>query len=57
VNAEFWKSKIEHNMSRDAKIVRRLRADGWGVMTVWECRLAPTKVSALAKRVSMFLCG
>ena len=35
-NASFWKKKILGNKSRDAKITRVLRRDGWNVIRVWE---------------------
>ncbi|RYZ42442.1 MAG: very short patch repair endonuclease [Myxococcaceae bacterium] len=34
-NAEFWRSKIEANMARDADTDERLRAEGWTVVRVW----------------------
>lgn len=37
--AEFWAKKLEQNHARDAKVVDRLRRDGWRVATVWECAL------------------
>lgn len=49
---EFWKTKIAGNVQRDREAVQRLLADGWRVVTIWECaikgkaRLAP---EALAK--------
>lgn len=36
---EFWAGKVAANQARDAAAVARLRADGWRVMTVWECAL------------------
>lgn len=33
----FWVPKIQHNRKRDAKVVKRLRARGWRVLTIWEC--------------------
>jgi DNA mismatch endonuclease, patch repair protein len=38
-NAEFWKEKLEKNKRRDRAINRRLRADGWIVIRIWECVL------------------
>ena len=35
-NAEFWRTKIETNRSRDADTDERLRAEGWVVVRVWE---------------------
>jgi DNA mismatch endonuclease (patch repair protein) len=36
-NAPFWRTKILRNRRVDRKAYRALRADGWRVMTVWEC--------------------
>lgn len=36
-NSDFWKTKRTGNAARDRTILRRLRADGWHVLTVWEC--------------------
>src|SRR5690606_30209748 len=39
-NSRFWKDKFEANKARDQRNARRLRQDGWSVLTVWECSLA-----------------
>jgi DNA mismatch endonuclease (patch repair protein) len=33
---KFWRNKIERNMGRDRKVTRKLRADGWSVVRLWE---------------------
>ena len=33
---KFWRDKIERNMGRDRKVSRKLRADGWHVVRLWE---------------------
>jgi DNA mismatch endonuclease, patch repair protein len=38
-NVEFWTAKFENNKRRDRKVNRELRADGWHVIRVWQCRL------------------
>lgn len=35
-NPNFWKQKIERNMSRDREAVKKLKSDGWKVVIVWE---------------------
>lgn len=37
-NQAYWQPKIESNKSRDASVQARLEADGWRVLTVWECQ-------------------
>ena len=54
-NVEYWTPKIGRNKKRDAKAIRRLRADGWGVKTVWECQTG--QLDQLAKVISRFLDG
>ena len=39
-NAEFWLNKLTSNVKRDAVNVRKLRALGWTVLTIWECQVA-----------------
>ena len=33
---KYWREKIEGNMRRDRKVSRKLRADGWSVLRIWE---------------------
>lgn len=36
---EFWRAKIEGNAARDEAAEAALLADGWRVLTIWECAL------------------
>ena len=38
--AAFWAAKIARNRSRDRRVSRELRKEGWTVLRVWECKLA-----------------
>jgi len=38
-NTDFWKAKFASNTERDSRVEALLAADGWTVMTVWECRI------------------
>lgn len=38
-NREFWLEKFERNVERDAENERKLRKEGWEVLTVWGCEL------------------
>ena len=59
-NAAFWVEKIATNRSRDQVSNLQLRADGWRVLSVWECamrgrrRLPP---GAVVNRAEAFLRG
>lgn len=51
-NSEFWSTKIEGNIARDADTDARLRAAGWTVVRIWEHEppvAAATKVNAVIK--------
>lgn len=50
-NAEFWRQKIETNISRDQRKEAQLRDMGWNVMIVWECELRPLKRQATLERL------
>ena len=52
-NADFWKSKFERNMVRDAQKVRDLEALGWQVLIVWECEAS--RPESLSDRLHVLL--
>ena len=33
---KFWRDKLEGNMKRDRTVTKKLRADGWHVVRLWE---------------------
>jgi len=35
--SDFWTSKFDRNVARDARTARALRRSGWCVVTIWEC--------------------
>lgn len=39
-NTEFWQTKIENNINRDAHNQKLLTEMGWFVIVVWECELS-----------------
>src|SRR5262245_58300852 len=38
-NTEYWVGKVARNRARDADHDRRLKANGWDVLAVWECEI------------------
>ncbi len=38
-NRAYWTAKIDRNRRRDRRVTNELRALGYSVWTVWECRL------------------
>lgn len=39
-SSDFWETKIERNVERDHLNQVKLEADGWEVLTIWECQLS-----------------
>lgn len=52
-NAEFWAKKRRSNVERDARNVSELEAQGWQVLTVWECETR--KPEELPEKIAGFL--
>ncbi len=52
-NAKFWQSKREGNVARDKRNLRKLRKEGWKVLTIWECQTK--KPEKMVKRIVDFL--
>ncbi|NOK32263.1 very short patch repair endonuclease [Corallococcus exercitus] len=53
-NAEFWRTKIEANRTRDVKTDRDLIAAGWTPIRVWEhecVEAAATRVGAIVRAI------
>lgn len=49
----YWGPKLKKNTQRDRANERKLRAQGWDVLTVWECELQNTE--RLRRRLQVFL--
>ncbi len=57
---EFWLEKIGKNVERDKRDIRRLLAEGWRVLLVWECALrgrAKLSDEALTERLEEWICS
>ena len=50
-NPDFWKRKIETNISRDRKIIELLEKQGWNVIVIWECELRKTYASEVLEQL------
>jgi DNA mismatch endonuclease (patch repair protein) len=48
-NAGFWRAKVDGNQRRDRRVARQLRAEGWSVHRVWECRVSEPRTIARIK--------
>jgi DNA mismatch endonuclease (patch repair protein) len=52
-NRAFWKRKIEGNSTRDVRILRLLRKDGWKVLIIWQCETKD--MTTLERRILNFM--
>lgn len=55
-NTEFWQTKRQGNVERDRRQRRKLKNDGWSVLTVWECWTKDIQAK-LIPRLDEFLNG
>jgi len=46
---KFWRDKIERNMERGREVTRKLRADGWSVVRLWEHSIEKNPRSCLRR--------
>lgn len=55
---EFWVSKLSGNVSRDQRATEALLADGWRVLTVWECATRdPAAFASLQETMISWIAG
>lgn len=55
---DFWRAKLEGNVARDRRAVEALVANGWRVLTVWECATRePNALASLSKSLSLWIEG
>lgn len=52
-NTDFWNSKLDSNISRDATVERELEEQGWDVFVIWECEIRDKE--ALEKSLRKFM--
>jgi DNA mismatch endonuclease (patch repair protein) len=50
---DYWAPKIDRNRERDASVLARLAALGWGALVLWQCEVRDTE--ALAQNLTKFL--
>lgn len=53
-NIEFWKTKINSNIVRDAKNIAELKTIGYNVIVIWQCEIKnkQSKIQTLDRVVS-----
>jgi DNA mismatch endonuclease, patch repair protein len=52
---KYWMAKLQRNAKRDKANQRKLRRQGWKVMTIWECQIALKFVAKLESNILAFL--
>lgn len=50
---EYWKPKLERNVTRDIDNQRKLAESGWDVLIIWECEIE--NIDLIIKRIKEFL--
>lgn len=50
-NTDYWSQKIGRNVERDAETFKRLKAEGWSVIVLWEHEDLNKKAEKIAIRV------
>lgn len=53
---EFWRNKINSNITRDNQNKAKLEQLGWKVITVWECQLKQDKENTLEALYRNIIC-
>ncbi len=56
-NTAFWDKKLKRNVMRDAEVLGRLDALGWGHLSVFECEARPAYIDSLQWKLIAFLEG
>jgi DNA mismatch endonuclease, patch repair protein len=51
----YWVKKLRRNATRDKRVQRTLRHEGWGVMVIWECQTHSHVLNRLCLRLARFL--
>lgn len=54
-NRDYWRTKLERNVARDAEQQERLAELGWDVLILWECEVRAG--DGIAERIRGFLDG
>lgn len=56
-NTWYWLPKLERNKERDAEKETALRAGGWRVVTLWECRIKRSPVAQVGRVLRAYDAG
>jgi DNA mismatch endonuclease (patch repair protein) len=50
-NEDFWRKKIQSNVTRDIKNLELLKNKDWNVLILWECELEPRKKKSVKREL------
>lgn len=50
-NEDFWRAKINANVSRDQENMKLLSELGWNVIVIWECELKRDSINTALQRL------
>jgi DNA mismatch endonuclease (patch repair protein) len=50
-NKAFWMTKFRRNVARDAATAAMLKAEGWRVITIWECQVSHGNLTRLVRSI------
>jgi DNA mismatch endonuclease (patch repair protein) len=53
--SKFWRDKLRANRARDQRNFRRLRADGWKVIRIWQHELRRKDKTRILQRIQRAL--
>lgn len=51
-NLDYWKPKLEKNVTRDRQHIKELKKQGWKILTVWECEIKD--LEKLERKLTIF---
>lgn len=52
---DFWRTKLNRNVERDAEAQAKLISSGWRVLTVWECGTRNMEPEVLCDKIANWL--
>lgn len=54
---DWWREKLESNVKRDRKNIRKIKLLGWKVHVIWECEIKKNNYRLLIEKLNVKLSG
>jgi DNA mismatch endonuclease (patch repair protein) len=51
-NREYWSGRFKRNLEKDIVHEKKLRGNGWNILTIWECECKKTEL--LEEKIRVF---